>query len=48
MRVLHRTDERRGVLVVQDAQNVAVFVVLVLVLVFRPSGLLGEVLPDKA
>ena len=27
--------------------NVAVFVVLVLVLVFRPSGLLGEVLPDK-
>ena len=28
--------------------NVAVFVVLVLVLVFRPAGLLGEVLPDKA
>jgi branched-chain amino acid transport system permease protein len=28
--------------------NVVVFSVLVLVLVFRPSGLLGEALPDKA
>ncbi|MDE2572124.1 MAG: branched-chain amino acid ABC transporter permease [bacterium] len=27
--------------------TVAVFVLLVLVLIFRPSGLLGEVLPDK-
>ena len=27
--------------------NVVVFSVLVLVLIFRPSGLLGESLPDK-
>ena len=31
-----------------ECSNVVVFSVLVLVLIFRPSGLLGEALPDKA